>query len=141
MKLTMDVWQERIRKAAQRGVYKAAVILQDAVKANLNLVRSPRHGPSAAAPGEPPGKRTGTLGRSINIDDVGLAEANPRCRIGTNLVYAAIHEFGGTISQREGRVTIHMPERPYFRPAISEKTQGMRDAIRDALAGAIRGKH
>ena len=66
--------------------------------------------------------------------------------VGTDVVYAAIHEYGGTIVPKTAQAlrfvidgkTIHaksvtMPERSYLRSALSDRAQ----AIRDALAAAV----
>lgn len=70
---------------------------------------------------------TGTLAKSITSQVV----TNDRATVGTNVAYAAIHEFGGIIRPKTasalkfkvkdvwvitGQVT--MPERSYLRPAI-----------------------
>lgn len=65
--------------------------------------------------------KTGNLRRSITHDPVsgsnGFAQA-----IGTSVVYAAIHEFGGNAG-RGGRTRIKpYRDQGYFRPAIKEAT-------------------
>jgi phage gpG-like protein len=52
----------------------------------------------SSPPGTPPGWRTGRLARSITTRRAGAL----RYQIGTNLEYAAIHEFGGTINHPGG---------------------------------------
>ena len=54
---------------------------------------------------------TGTLAASINTQKRGKGMVS----VGTNVEYARIHEYGGTI-QQDKRV-IHMPARPFLRPA------------------------
>lgn len=67
----------------------------------------------------------------------------------TNVVYAAIHEFGGTIQgkpwlmfqvggewRRVRQVTI--PARPYFRPAIDDHRRAISEAVGDAIMKQIR---
>lgn len=46
---------------------------------------------------------TGTLLRSIGIEVVEVTKDRVAVAIGTNLVYAAIHEFGGEIRPRNGK--------------------------------------
>lgn len=53
----------------------------------------------------------------------------------TNVVYAAIHEFGGLAGR--GR-SVNIPARPYFRPAIDEARNDITDAVGDVLIGLIR---
>ena len=75
-------------------------------------------------------RKTGTLAKSISWELVGTNAV----QIGSNVTYAAIHEFGGVIKPRDKkylrfktedgkwittkRVTI--PARPYFRPEIQD---------------------
>lgn len=84
----------RIKTANQAGLYRVAIGLQRAIKGKLNLTASNvGNGGQPSAPGAPPAKNTGTLGRSIQID-----QTNPeRLLVGTNVVYAKIQEFGGVI--------------------------------------------
>lgn len=81
-----------------------------------SLIRSSMPGPGASAsdsknrgtgsndifvpsnPGTPPGVRTGTLQRSIVAEKIGAM----RWVVSTNLKYAAIHEYGGTINHPGG---------------------------------------
>jgi phage gpG-like protein len=73
---------------------------------------------------------TGTLAKSITYSQPNDFTST----IGTNVRYAAIHEFGGTIKPKNGSFLsfkikdrwvhvreVHMPARPYLRPSI-EKT-------------------
>lgn len=100
-------------------------------------------------------KRTGTLFRSIHhemtragIDSWGV--------VGTPIVYARIHEFGGTIVPKRApylrfkigdqwfaRKSVTMPARPYMGPSFDELhdeiVQGFRDAVQDAIDAAQGG--
>lgn len=60
--------------------------------------------------------RTGRLRASINT---AFFPSQNLAKIGPNVVYATIHEFGGQAG-RGGAVTI--PARPYVRPTLDEKT-------------------
>jgi HK97 gp10 family phage protein len=92
-------------------------------------------------------RRSGTLSRSIHNE---VAESGPRravIHIGTDLIYAAIHEFGGTIKPKRGKflrfknqageyvftkqVTIRA--HPYMRPAFDTKRAAAIAEIRAAL--------
>ena len=95
-------------------------------------------------------RRTGTLAASINTKRVSKTTVT----VGTNVEYAAIHEFGGTIKSAgyhqvaAGGIVhdtgiIHMPPRPYLRPAL-ETNKGqistyigeyIKIAIREATSG------
>lgn len=100
--------------------------------------------------------RSGTLRRSITyaIDESDLAITGT---VGTNLEYAAIHEYGGTINVPEIRPrkakalhfyvggaevfatrvrahTVRMPERSFLRSALAERREAFLAAIRATLA-------
>lgn len=102
--------REAILNAARIGARKAVnavtIQFQNEVGRQLNQHASNRsRGGIPSAPGTPPGKATGTLARSWQVtpvrDDSKLADPlRPRVRLGSNLVYARIHEYGGTISGR-----------------------------------------
>ena len=103
--------------------------------------------------------QTGTLRRSINqkVEDLGSAIVGS---VGTNLVYARVHEFGfdGQVNVKEHLRTItkawgrqlaapvqftvhahtaqrHLPERSFLRSAMDE----MRPEIREQLVQSFRG--
>lgn len=100
--------------------------------------------------------RTGTLRRSITYamheDASGITGT-----VGTNLDYAAIHEYGGTINIPEIRPrrvkalhfyvggaevfaartrphTVTMPERSFLRSSLKERAEAFQAAVRDAIA-------
>ncbi len=76
---------------------------------------------------------SGRLGRSFGIDPdeddnrvskLELTGYNLHGVFGSEVPYAAIHNFGGTISNGFGRgIEINMPERPYFTPGIERFEQ------------------
>lgn len=77
--------------------------------------------------------------------------------VGTNIVYAAIHEFGGIIKPRtkkaltfktkDGRwhtvQRVVMPARPYMRPAVQKSAAKIEAALKAALGAHLEryGKH
>jgi len=91
--------------------------------------------------GHPLNRRTGKLAQSLTYKvDSGGRFAD----VGTNLVYAAIHEFGGTI--RPGpkgflawrapsgewvftRKPVRIPQRPYLKPALDDVFQTGRSTV------------
>ena len=97
-----------------------------------------------------------TLKRSIHVggdtgftpgegyDDIGGQVTTPggaRVEVGTNLVYAAIQEFGGTIkrvSTRGKQYTIQIPPTAYLRGAFLEKKPDVIQEIDLALDAMIR---
>ena len=63
---------------------------------------------------------TGNLVRSFTKGQAGniTRDSARNVEIGTSVVYAAIHEFGGVINTRYATIT--MPARPYLAPAIAK---------------------
>ena len=114
---------------------------------------------NAAAEGAP--KKTRTLSRSIHIgrhtelspgfssgegySDIGgpaPTRNEVELHIGTNLVYAAIHEFGGVITPKKAKAlsfeiggelifakSVHIPARPYLRPAFDTNLEKAKSEI------------
>jgi HK97 gp10 family phage protein len=140
-----------VRAAALRAAAAAAIEFQKGIKKELGKRSSNKgNGGKPSPAGEPPALRTGTLRRSIQVD---FRDARRGVvRVGTNLEYAPIHEFGGRIRHPGGQPyvivgpgkarfikksevgkhgkrvrftgphTINMPRRPFMLPAF-EKTK------------------
>lgn len=105
--------QKIMQRAGRAGVFAVAIGLQKAIKGKLNLASS-NQGRTPSPAGQPPAKMTGTLGRSIQIDST-----DPdKLRVGTNMVYAKIQEFGGVIKPKKARsliVPVNDEARKYLR--------------------------
>ena len=99
-------------------------------------------------------KETRTLARSIHMEAVDEPGKLAAIKLGTNEIYAAIHEFGGIILPKNATMlhffigseeifakSVHMPARPYMRPAFDEqKGNAVRDttaALRTLLKAAL----
>ena len=96
---------------------------------------------------------TSNLLNSIEVQPDENAETKALVSIGTNVIYAAIHEFGGTIVPRTKAMlswvsksgerifakSVHIPARPYLRPAIDEHEPEIANAIGQALVDQING--
>ena len=97
-----DWYKDRIKQAIFRGVYAGALVIQQSIKEQLNRKASNRSNPngSPSAPGEPPAKMTGNLGRSIQL---AADTSEPKVRIGTRAKYAKIHEYGLPIRAKKGK--------------------------------------
>jgi phage gpG-like protein len=104
--------------------------------------------------------RSGRLRRSLHFTPGG-DETNPEASVGTNVEYAAIHEFGGTtkphiIEAVNGktlafmgkggkmvfRALVHhpgsvMPERSFLRSALAERADSVKQRIADAVGEGI----
>jgi len=93
MSVHAKLWRKQIeshlRRTLKPVVHRAGTLVQADMKKMVNRSGSP------SPAGKPPGKDTGTLGRSIQVD-AGKAD-QLRVRIGTNVPYGRIQEFGGTI--------------------------------------------
>lgn len=72
-------------------------------------------------------RQTGTLAKSINYK----MQGNYKSKVGTNVTYAAIHEFGGTIKPKNGKALafkikdswavvkeVKIPKRSFLAPAL-----------------------
>ena len=96
---------KEMRGKAVKNMTNACLFLEADIKKSLT-------GKSPSAPGEPPGKRTGTLGRSITHE----VEKKPDRvvgRVGTNIIYAIPLEFG----------TSTMAARPFIRPGLERNRE------------------
>tara|TARA_R100000654_G_scaffold4652_2_gene13631 strand:+ start:2819 stop:3253 length:435 start_codon:yes stop_codon:yes gene_type:complete len=110
-------------KIAVAAVMAAGILYQGEVKKRLNRGKSP---PASIAP-DGPFKQTGTLGRSIQVDDSKAKGPNPFVRVGTSLVYAARLEFGFIGTNRKGR-RINQAARPYMRDTLAKNVKNMQKA-------------
>jgi len=90
----------------------------------------------------------------VNSIETRLAKASgskAEAEIGTNIVYAAIHEFGGVIKATAAKAlhfvidgvhvvtkSVTIPARPYLRPALDEHETEIGEVIGKELAKNIR---
>ena len=85
---------------------------------------------------------TGNLMGSINTKVTKVKAESVEVTVGTNVVYAAIHEFGGTIKAKNKKALVFeidgeikmvksviIPARPYMRPAVDNNLTAIRDTI------------
>ena len=92
--------------------------------------------------------RTGTLRRSITqrvTDDTSSVIGI----VGTNVAYAAIHEYGGQIKTRlgtgkgkpkkNGKAYITMPEKRFLRGSLVDKTESIKERLAIAISEATHG--
>lgn len=105
------------QNAIERAVARGAILVQIEAKRLLNLKASP----PPSVPGEPPGKRTGNLGRSIQTESV-QRKGEFIGIVGTNVKYGFWLELG----------TRRMAPRPFLRPALD----AMRSRIVQEIAAA-----
>lgn len=120
-KLTMDElrikierWQRIMPEKLKERLTRACVeILPEVQEGHLSGPKMPR-GVGSATRGTL-AVRTGRLRKSIHYQ-VSVNPEEVRARIGTNVVYGRIHEYGGTVSR--GGTRFEMPERSYLRPSV-----------------------
>ncbi len=88
----------KIQKEVKAALNISAIELQARIQEKLNLHGSSMSsGGVASAPGTPPGNRTGSLMRSIQVVDTSKDPNHPSFRVGSKLIYSRIQEFGGRI--------------------------------------------
>lgn len=135
--------EELARKLALLGEAVAGEVLAAAVRSGAQPIENDavRRAPY----------KTNTLRRSIHteveITEPGKAEAT----IGTDVIYAAQREFGGTIKPVNAKLlhwvdksgahhfakSVYQPPRPYLRPALDENQDKAVREVGDALRAAI----
>jgi phage gpG-like protein len=98
--------------------------------------------------------RTGTLRRSINRKII-KTPSTVAAEVGTNVVYAAVHEYGfdgpvnvrehtrklaggGTANVRAYVMSMHMPERSFLRSTLDEQTTHIIETLRAAALKSLR---
>jgi len=138
--------------------FSATLARRRASVAEANLVAAAEAGalPIQNAAKEKARRRSGTLSRSIHTEVIEQSPTRVVVAIGTDLEYAAIHEFGGTIVPKNGQylkfpgldgedvfvkeVTIRA--QPYLRPAYDERkaeaVAEMKAALRALIRAALR---
>lgn len=113
------------------AVTAGALLIQDAAK-----VKAPA--------------RTGNLRRSIHTETAS-APTRAEATVGTDAVYAAQVEFGGTIVPKRKRLlrwvdesgvehfarSVTQPARPYLRPAFDEQGDSAAGEVREALRALV----
>lgn len=87
---------------------------------------------------------TSNLLNSISVQEGSGGKSDATVEIGTNVEYAAIHEFGGTIHQTNAwgkgiEQYITIPARPYLRPALDENEEDIKAAVGQSLVDQIKG--
>jgi phage gpG-like protein len=132
---------DRLRQELTTGITRAALLVQrDSMQQKLS--------------GQVLNVRTGRLRRSININVQG-SEDKVTGTVGTNVEYAAVHEYGfeGTVTVREhlrrtvsGKQVVvrshpmHMnvPEKSFLRSALNDMQPQIRIEFEQAAARALR---
>jgi HK97 gp10 family phage protein len=93
------------------------------------------------------------LGGSITTELVEKSETSAKVHVGPSKVYGAIQEFGGTVKPLHAKMlswvnedgerifafAVHLPARPYLRPAVDEHKSEIEQAIGYQVKMAIEG--
>ena len=125
---------DKITRLFESSDPKLMKALKDALFESLELVRT-----ASLTSGRIPVK-TGTLKRSITVSMSGV---NLEGMVGTNLPYAAIHEFGATITRYQawGRPTrpysVNYQERAYLRAPLAESAGLIQKTFDRHVAGVF----
>jgi phage gpG-like protein len=91
------------------------------------------------------------LGGSIKIELIQSGETSAEVHVGPTVVYGPIQELGGTVKPLHAKMlswvneagerifanAVHLPARPYLRPAVDEHKSEIEDAIGYQLKQAI----
>ena len=77
---------QRVKANVKVALDRSALIVQREIKLHIDKTG--------------PGTRSGELRKSVQIDRSGINQF--RIRVGPNIIYARIHEFGGTITAKAG---------------------------------------
>lgn len=131
------------KSAALRGAVSPAV-LGVALVAGGKIIESAAK-QNMGGPG--PNRDTGDLSRSITTELRGLS-----VHVGTDKVYGAIQELGGTIEAKNAPYlvfqtddgqwhsvkSVTLPPRPYLRPAFDENAERVVDVVGQAVELVIR---
>lgn len=114
----------------------AAVVLQAAVKEKLGESGSSNKGAGGipAPAGKPPRVASGTLRRSIQIDRRAIRGPKPLARVGTNVIYARILEYGGIITAKRAKM-LFIPFSVVARRALDKVGGKIRELDLNALRG------
>ena len=128
----IDKMSEEFKKGALKGMRRAIFHAERMSKKDFEKSRGPKGGLHS---------RTGNLRRSISsgVDVKGNSMVG---WIGSNLIYARIHELGGTIRPRAGKYlrfqisgqwkTVRqalIPQRPFIEPGITENIDEIKELI------------
>lgn len=122
------------RAGMRKGLIDAMYFLEAAVKKSFGTSGKPK-------------VRTGALRRSIQ----GRVVNNTEGRIGSNLIYAPVMEFGALIKARRAKYLtfkvdgqwrkvkqVTIPARPFFYPTIEENVQKVGNIILNRIEEAIK---
>lgn len=147
-KLTFEQFQKKVSRFAREN----PKIVGDALVAGAEMVRAQSVEHHLSGPTTPTSLSapSGTLRTSLTTQ-AKVGPGRQSAVVKTNVKYAAIHEYGGTIRAKEGgylhfkgsrgwaRVkSVTMPERRFLRGALDEKRRDVLDLILRLIVAAFR---
>ena len=123
-------------EAGEAGLRAAANYLVGVIKVNITLKKL---------------IDTGNMLNSTTVEDPVITDTEGYIEFGPHTVYAAIHEFGGIILPingpylvfmgKDGHLvktkSVHMPARPYLRPALDEHGDEAIALLASTISGII----
>ena len=97
---------------------------------------------------------TGTLIRSIHSETTEKSPQRVVVQVGTDVVYAAIQEFGGIITAKNGpylrfktrngnwvtTASVNIPPHPYLRPSLDENKDKVQKEVIDTLRELVEAR-
>lgn len=152
-------WTGRVHAILARARAETSGAVDDALAtieraAQDNLTRY-THGPgerTGSPPGQPPALVSGALRRSVKSRRTADGPTVFGGAVGPTIIYAAIQEFGGTITPKRAPMlawrtadgwrrarSVTLPPRPYMRPAVTASIPRIRRIVADAWTRALRG--
>jgi len=157
MRYSPDEFQAKLKRwvaeqpqDVERGLKRAALdIIAHTQSRRLRGPKMPR-GVSGGFAGSRLAVGVGRLWRSLT-HQVRIDGSRITAKVGTNVKYARIHEFGGRIRAKKGGwlhfkvggqwvkvKEVVIPERPFLRPSVVEKFQATLKHVKDAVMEGYR---
>lgn len=128
-----ELRQETLQRAAMAG----GIVISNNAKINISRTFK---------------KVSGSRGLSrIVIEETKSSESEAWVAVGPTVVYGRIHEFGGIIRPVKAKMLswvddagkrifaniVHMPARPYLRPAVDNHKEEIKQGVASAIAEGI----
>lgn len=132
---------ERTIEALRRGMIELAEAVKYQAKGRGGLTRWPAHAPktwTSSQPGTPPARISGDLLNSVQVkSEPSRRLTNLWIRVGSDLAYARVQEYGGLSSFDKSKAVFDkrqriIPARPFMRPAYNRVmggSKGLADRI------------
>jgi len=138
---------EQIAKKFQSASQRASQVMREKMQSALFLLES---GIKDKMSGKVLKVRTGRL-RSSVTSRVESAGGDIVGRVGSNVVYAPVHEYGAVITPKRGKYltfqvdghwvrvrSVRIPRRPIWEPTLKENQEKIRSLFRTAFAELLK---